>query len=147
KTPDCTDICSNNDTPVTFTYVARNTGNFFPITNGSVVDDNGTPGDPSDDVTVGTWSSLGVGASLTFTHTFTLNNTRTNTATARGRSGPVCQGPGGNIVSTTASATVTAHTCAISLTKTPDCTDICTGSNTPVTFTYVARNTGNFFPI
>src|SRR5207253_211100 len=93
KTPDCPDICSSSNTPVTFTYVVRNTGNFFPVTGGSVVDDNGTPGNPGDDVTVGTWTSLPVSGSLTFTHIFTLNGTRTNTATARGRSGPVCEGP------------------------------------------------------
>jgi hypothetical protein len=51
------------------------------------VDDNGTAGNTSDDVTVGTWGPLAPGASQTLTHTFTISHTTKNVAVASGSSG------------------------------------------------------------
>lgn len=45
------------DDPVTWTYVVENTGN-VPLTGITVVDDNGTAGEPNDDVEACTFSSL-----------------------------------------------------------------------------------------
>ena len=69
--------------PVTFTYVITNTGE-VTLLNVVVVDDNGTPADTSDDVTVGTIASLDVGESVTLTKTLDVTTNRTNVATATG---------------------------------------------------------------
>ena len=52
--------------PVTFEYIVTNTGDaaFFDI---EVTDDNETPGDMTDDITIGTIDSLAPGQSKTFT--------------------------------------------------------------------------------
>ena len=52
--------------PVTWSYEVMNTGN-VPLTIVRVKDDNGTPGDPADDVTVCVISSLSVSANSTCT--------------------------------------------------------------------------------
>jgi hypothetical protein len=57
--------------PVTYTYLVENTGG-TTLTNVVVTDDNGTPGDTSDDFVAGTAASLAPGASLTFTVTLVL---------------------------------------------------------------------------
>lgn len=56
---------------VVYTYVVTNIGEVV-LDSVTVVDDNGTPGDPSDDVAVGYISSLAPGASQTFTMSTTL---------------------------------------------------------------------------
>jgi SdrD B-like domain/Putative Ig domain len=66
-------------TPVTYTYVVKNTGS-TTLTNVSVVDDNATPDNPADDFTVGTLASLAPGASSTFTTTIPLVNSVDPTA-------------------------------------------------------------------
>ena len=53
---------------ITFSYQVTNTGG-TTLTNIVVTDDNGTPGDPSDDFQVGTIASLAPGASTTLTFT------------------------------------------------------------------------------
>src|SRR5262249_1873318 len=108
---------------------------------GSVVDDNGTPGNTSDDVTVGTFSNLAPGASQTFTHVFGINNTTTHTATATATSTDGLSTPA------SASATVTSHNCSISITKTPSVANVCNNAGTQVTYTYVVKNTGDFFNV
>ncbi|HWQ33932.1 MAG TPA: hypothetical protein VNQ79_13865 [Blastocatellia bacterium] len=129
KTPDKTDVCTDSNTQVTYTYVVTNTGDFFSAS-GSVTDDKlGS---------VGSFGPLAPGASATLTKAGAVNGTTTNTATASGTSG-------GANVSATATATVTGRTCSISLTKTPSQTDVCSGTNTSVTYTYVVKNTGDFF--
>jgi len=52
---------------VTWTYQVTNTGG-ETLNNILVKDDNGTPGNTSDDFTVGTFSSLAAGSSTTLTH-------------------------------------------------------------------------------
>src|SRR5437867_1854089 len=84
-------------------------GDFFHAS-GSISDDNGTPTNSADDFNVGDWGPLAPGANSTVTHNAVINSTTTNTAVASGISG-TCN------VSTSASATVTAHKCSISLTK------------------------------
>jgi hypothetical protein len=138
KTPSPANVCNGSNASVTYTYVVTNTGTL--TVSGPVVDDNGTPGDTSDDVTVGTFSSLAPGASATFTHAFTVNGTRTNTATATATSGTLS-------TTVTATATVTGHTCTISLTKTPSTLNVCNASNTSVTYTYVVTNNSDFYNV
>src|SRR5262249_55257048 len=101
-------------------YVVKNTGE--AAVNGSVADDNGTPANPADDVTVGSFSGLAAGASQTFTKAFAVNGTRTNTATATATDA--------NGVKATASATapVAGHNCTNGVTKKTTTPDICSGS-------------------
>jgi hypothetical protein len=65
--------------PVTYTYLVKNTGT-TTLTNVTVVDDNATPDNPADDFTIGTLASLGSGASATFTVTRTLTSSVDPTA-------------------------------------------------------------------
>jgi len=139
KTPDKTDVCTNGGTSVTYTYVVTNNSASGFTATGSVSDDNGTPNNTADDVSIGTFTSLAAGGTKTFTKAFTVSSTTTNTATASGT-------VGGASVSATATATVTAHTCSISITKTPSPTQVCSGVGGSVTYTYVVTNTGDFFP-
>jgi hypothetical protein len=129
KTPDKADVCSSDNNSVTYTYVVKNTGDFFAAS-GSVTDN--VLG------SIGSFGPLAPGDSATLTKSATVTTTTTNTGTASGTSG-------GATVSATATATVTTHNCSISLTKTPNKTDVCSGSSTSVTYTYVVKNTGNFF--
>lgn len=69
KTPDKTTVQPGE--MVTYTYVVTNNSP-LPATNVTVRDDNATPGDPTDDFTVGTVASLAPGASQTFTATRSL---------------------------------------------------------------------------
>lgn len=131
---------------MTYTYVVTNTSPGSEDVSGSVVDDNGTPSDTSDDVTVGTFSKLAAGASQTFTHVFTVNtttanSTRTNVATA------TATDSSGASATATATATVTGHDCAISITKTPSVTDVCNGSSTSVTYSYKVTNNSDSFSV
>ncbi len=68
---------------VTFTYTVTNTGG-TTLTNIVVTDDNGTPGNTSDDFTVGTIASLAPGASTTLTWTTYPPYTITATGTSGG---------------------------------------------------------------
>jgi hypothetical protein len=65
----------------TYTYIVKNSG-AITITNITVVDDNGTPGDTSDDLLVATNITLAAGTSQTFT--FTENLPLTMCATING---------------------------------------------------------------
>ena len=141
KTPNKTDVCTDANNSVTYTYViTNNAGNGFTAS-GTIVDDNGTPLNTADDITVGTFTNLAAGGGQqTFTSTRTITANTTNIATASATFS------GGGSATTTATATVTAHSCAISLTKTPSTNQVCNGSNTSVTYTYVVKNEGDFFP-
>jgi hypothetical protein len=137
KTPSTTDVCNGSNTSVTYTYVVTNNSPGGQTVDGTVVDDNGTPGDATDDVPIGTFSRLAAGASQTFTQVLTVNGTRTNTATATATDSK------GQTATATATATVTGHVCTISLTKTPSQTNVCNGSS--VTYTYVVTNNSDYF--
>jgi len=142
KTPSTANVCNGSNTQVTYTYVVTNHSDFFNIS-GSVVDDKGTPGNPGDDVIVGTFTDLAPNDTATFTQVFTVNGTTTNTATASG----TFDDPDSTIDSATASVTVTGRTCTISITKTPSTANVCNGSNTQVTYTYLVTNNSNFFSV
>ena len=145
KTPDRTDVCTQN-AEIEYTYTVHNSG--VVALTVTVVDDNGTPGDPSDDIDLTPLFKaansgsdiLPPDATVTFKKTTTLTATTTNTVTATGWLG-------GTPVSATAKATVNVHTCSISLTKTPDIKDVCNGAGTQVKYTYVVKNTGDFFNV
>jgi hypothetical protein len=122
KTPSVTDVCNGSNTQVTYTYVVTNNSPGGGSVDGSVVDDNGTPGNTADDVTVGTFTKLAAGASQTYTHVFTVNGTRTNVATA------TATDANGQKATATATATVTGHDCTITITKKTTTPDICKGS-------------------
>ena len=103
KSPNPANVCNSQSVSVTYTYVVTNSGDFFDAS-GTLVDDAGTPGNPGDDFTVGSWGPLAPGASATLTanRTLTISAPLTNTATASGTEGNVS-------VSKTATATVTPH--------------------------------------
>ena len=134
KTPNPSTICTGLSTSVTYTYVVSNPGAI--AISGTVVDDNGTPADATDDITVGTFTNLAPGGSQTFTQTMTLNASRTNTATATATSSQ------GASDTDTATATVTAVSCDIEVAKSASPTTICSGVNTTVTFSYTVSNPG-----
>ena len=133
KTPNVANICIGSNALVTYTYVVTNTGTAAQIVN---LQDN-----LLGDIDGGTGVMLAPGASQTFTKSTNLNATTTNIVTASGVTA------GGQTATATASATVTARPCTISLTKTPKVTNSCKGSNAAVTYTYVVTNTGNFFNV
>src|SRR5262249_49786639 len=128
-------VCNGSSTQVTYTYTVNNTGQV--AVSGSVVDDNGTPGNTADDVTVGSFNNLQPGASQPFTHTFTLTGSRTNIATATATTTQ------NQSTTAQATATVNGHVCTISLTKTPSQTSVCKGKS--VTYTYVVTNNSDGF--
>ena len=70
--------------PVEYQYVARNTGN-AALSAVTITDDNGTPGNSSDDIVVCSRPQLGAGATTTCTRSITLTKTRTSAARASGR--------------------------------------------------------------
>jgi len=84
---------------VTYTYQITNTGD-VTLTNVTLVDDKGTPGDSNDDITVCTNITLTAGATTSCSRSTTLNQDTTNTATASG------QDPLGNDVTDSDSTTV-----------------------------------------
>ena len=77
--------------PVTYRYQVTNTGN-VTLSQVTVIDDNGTPGNPGDDVTVCSQITLAAGASRECSRTTTPASTTTIAATATGQDplgGPV----------------------------------------------------------
>jgi hypothetical protein len=125
KTPNVTDICSGTSTSVTYTYVVKNTGTADFTGTVNVTDD--TLG------TIATNDTIAAGGSKTYTKTASISATTTNKVTASATTA------GGQTASANASATVTAHTCTISITKVPSTTDVCNGS----TVSYTIKVTNN----
>jgi len=127
-------------TPVTYTYDVSNTGDTPLDVVGGVTDDSCAPvtftGLGDDDGN----GLLDPGEVWVFTCTATIDATTINTVTATGIPRADELGPGPP-VSDTDTAIVRAFTPGISLTKTPSATLVPLGS--PVTFTYVATNTGD----
>ena len=139
KTAGTTDVCNGSDTLVTFTYDVTNNSDQFAATV-DVWDDNGTPGDTTDDVLVKDDLAVAAGATESFTYGFTVNGTRTNTAVATA----TFDDADATTDTDDDDATVTGHDCTISITKTPDISDVCTGSTTLVTYTYEVTNNSFF---
>ncbi len=82
--------------PVTFHYAVTNTGE-VDLLDVTVMDDNGTPADTSDDILVGTIDQLAVGQTVDLTANIDVPASRTNVATA---SGHTEQKPGDSIADT-----------------------------------------------
>jgi hypothetical protein len=131
KTPDITDVCNGAGTEVTYTYVVKNTGDSFNAS-GSLVDDNGTALDTSDDITVGSWGPLAPGASATLTNKRAINGSTTNIATASGTSSDSVS----TAVSATATATVNGLDCSTVLSKTASV-------DATITYSYSETNDGD----
>jgi putative transposon-encoded protein len=135
KTPNPAAVCNGSSTDVTYTYVVTNNSPGGGSVDGTIVDDNATPGNLLDDVTVGTFSNLDAGDSEEFTHVFTVDGTRTNIATA------TATDSNGETATATATATVDGYTCTIDVTKTPDRDAVC-AQDAEVTYDYTVTNTG-----
>ncbi|HWQ11726.1 MAG TPA: hypothetical protein VNL77_02940 [Roseiflexaceae bacterium] len=132
KTPSQADVC--NGSTVEYTYTVTNDSDFFSWS-GSLVDDvNGT---------IAAAITLTPGETQTFTASGTVTGTVTNTATASG----TFDDASSTSASDSATATVTGHTCTISVTKTPSATEVCNGTNTSVTYTYVVTNNSDFYNV
>jgi pimeloyl-ACP methyl ester carboxylesterase len=119
---------------VTYTYQILNTGD-TTLTGVTLVDDNGTPGDSSDDITVCTGITLAAGATTSYSSSLTLTQTTTSTATVTG------QDPLDNNVTGSDSTTVNVISPAIEVTIMPNQTTIY--SEQVVTYTYRITNTGD----
>ncbi|MCC6075301.1 hypothetical protein ACFPTX_01620 [Pseudomonas sp. GCM10022188] len=130
---------SGDGIDVSFNGSVRNDGNVI-LNNVTVIDDHGTPGDPSDDVTLISNATLPVGGSLPFEGTFassTPSSTDVVTATAN-------DSLAGTAVSDTETATCAADVApAILVTK--QCTAAVNGAGTAidVLFNGTVTNTGN----
>jgi hypothetical protein len=131
KTPSETNVCDGSS--VEYTYVVHNNSDYFTWS-GSLSDDTIT-------LPVGADSfSLAPSADATFKASADITGAVTNKATASGN----FNDPASSTASAEKSATVTAHTCSISITKTPSVTNICTQGG-EVTYTYVVTNDSDFF--
>lgn len=131
-TPDQTMIHSGH--AVTFTYQVTNTGD-ITLTAVTLVDDNGTPGDSSDDHMICENVSLAVDATETYSRRVTLNQQITMLATATGLP------PVGNDVTASDWTTVRVISPRIDLSVTVHPTII--GVGELVTYTYQITNTGD----
>ena len=131
-TPDRTTIYSGQ--AVTYTYQVTNTSD-TTMTAVTVVDDNGTPGDGGDDLTICANITLAAGATESCSRSVTLNQDTTSTVIVTG------QDPLGNSVTGSDSIVVTVISPAIELIITPNSTTIHSGE--AVTYTYQITNTGD----
>ncbi|MWV10725.1 hypothetical protein F3I62_01350 [Pseudomonas sp. R-28-1W-6] len=121
---------------VLFNGTVTNTGN-VDLENVSVVDDNGTPANPGDDVTLISGATLQVGASLPFNGSFSTGSiSSTDVVTANGQDVLTAQA-----VSDTETASCAADVNpAIAVTK--QCTDA-TAHDQPILFNGTVSNSGN----
>ena len=119
--------------PVTYTYVVTNTGP-VALENISVVDDNGTPSDTSDDFAATCpKTTLNPGESMTCSKTVDVPTDRTNTATAHGFSAQ------GTEVSDTDTAVVVIRHPDTEIDKSHDDTDGVVGPGQVVTYTIAVQ--------
>ena len=128
--------------PITWTYKVTNTGN-IGLTNLQVTDDNGTPGNTSDDFVVGSIASLPVGSNQTLQKASTaITGAYANIGTA---SNTYTDGSGNstNLTATDPSNYFGANPALTvnKLTNGFDGKQILAG--TPITWTYEVTNTGN----
>ena len=136
--------------PVLYTYVVQNTGDTH-LVNIPVVDDNGTPGVPGDDIIVCTITTpLAPGASTTCTTTINITVDRTNIATVTGTpSNPAGQPLGIPTVSDTDDAVVDVLNPSVQVVKTAanaaDGATVYVQPGANVTYTYVWTNTGGTY--
>jgi hypothetical protein len=130
KSPSVGDVCTGSDTLVTYTITVTNNSDLFDWT-GDVVDD--VLGDVALDVTIE------AGDSVTYYPTHTVNETTTNTVTATGAFDDV----DASAATDSDSATVTAHDCTITITKSPRAESVCNGST--VTYDYSVTNNSDYF--
>jgi poly(3-hydroxybutyrate) depolymerase len=131
-TPDRTMVRSGHD--VTYTYQVTNSGD-ITLTGVTLIDDNGTPGDSGDDVTVCADVTLAADAARSYARSATLTEQTTVTATVTGRD------PLGDDVTGFGSATVRVISPAIDLLVTYHQTTVDHGEL--VTYTYQITNTGD----
>jgi hypothetical protein len=115
-----TDVCAGANTLVTYDYTVENTGN-IDLTNVDVSDDTIPGAQAAFELANGGSDDLAVGASVSFSLTANINATTTNIVTVDADSRA-----GENTASDTATATVTAHDCSITVTKT-NSGDVCDG--------------------
>jgi dienelactone hydrolase len=119
---------------ISYTYRITNTGD-TPLTTVKVVDDNGTPGDNGDDVTVCSGTVLDTEVTHDCTRGTVLTQTTTSTAIVS------AQDLLSNNVVDSDSTTVTVISPGIDVTVTPNRTTIYSGE--VVTYTYRITNTGD----
>jgi hypothetical protein len=146
KNADQSQVCEQNTGSVTYDYTVENTGDVALI-NVLVRDDNGTPGNTSDDFNIVAGGSLAVDEIVPFDDVIPpspggLSNSSagdriTNTVVATGT--PV--GFPSESVTADASATVDIFSCMIEITKIPDVTNVCLQS-AGVTYDYLVTNIG-----
>ena len=128
--------------PITWTYKVTNTGN-IDLTNLEVKDDNGTPGNTSDDFVVGSIASLPVGSNQTLQKASTaITGAYANVGTA---SNTYTDGAGNNTpISVTDPSNYFGANPALKVNKLTngfDGKEILAGK--PITWTYEVTNTGN----
>jgi hypothetical protein len=130
-------ICAGLDTTVTFSYSVKNTGGAV-MTGVTVSDDQVTGAQAAFEAANpnAVKTTLNAGQTVSFTLTKSLSADQTNTITASGSSLGVTS-------TDTASASVDAVKCEITVTKSAAPTSICNGQNTTVTFSYTVKNTGD----
>jgi len=131
-----TDVCAGANTLVTYDYTVENTGN-IDLTNVDVSDDTIPGAQAAFELANGGSDDLAVGASVSFSLTANINATTTNIVTVDADSRA-----GENTASDTATATVTAHDCTISVTKS-NSGDVCTGGT--VTYTITVTNNSDLY--
>jgi uncharacterized repeat protein (TIGR01451 family) len=130
-----TSVCAGSDSSVTYTFTVSNPGS-VALTGVTVSDDKLGSLTADFKAANGGSDTIAAGGSVTFTETATINATTTNIVTATGTALGVT-------ASDTDTATVTAETCSIQVTKAASPTSVCTGANTLVTYTYHVINTGS----
>ena len=119
---------------VTYAYQITNTGD-TTLTGVTLVDDNGTPGDSNDDITVCEDITLTAVATEIYSRSAALDQHTTITAIVTG------QDPLGNDVTDSDSTTVNVISPAIEVAVTPNRSTIHNGE--AVTYTYQITNTGD----
>ena len=137
KSPSVDDVCAGSDTSVTYSYTVTNTGN-VDLTNVDVSDDTIPGAQAAFEAANGGSDDIAEGAPpVQFQLVATINATTTNIVTVDADSQV-----GEDSASDTASATVTAHDCTITVTKSdPD--DVCDGAE--VTYDYSITNNSDFY--
>ena len=130
------DVCDGGT--VNYTITVKNNSDLYDWT-GDVVDDNGTPGDTSDDVTLASNVTILAGATATYTPSAAVTGSVTDTVTA---SGTFNDGSSSS-ASDSDSSSVSSHDCSITVTKTPSQTQVCNGDT--VDYAYTVKNNSDEF--